>query len=964
MVNKIFIRKTRQGKILKLVRENYLRDDISCLSDLCTSCNQANTIQLNRLDKLPVTSSKLCDFPHYIVFSSDVILNQIDVVESELWKNCIIPLTVHQEVRSKSLAIYHRLKDIMNIPNRKFVLFVNEHHKDTYIERKPGESASAYASRCVLTTCNWYQTHLAELQQQQQQNSKIVKLVYLCNDDENKEAAVKEGLLAYTIAEYVKSLQNHEELVDKLSKVRVDKGDKVGHLFQEHLSQLQLLSGLKTKRFLQGVFYTNTDNYQEGTVNVEGSDKQVLIPNLLLRNRAVSGDVVAIELLQEGDWVCPSKLVCLDDKPDPGDVLLIEETQLPKLQRDPETVQPTGRVVGILRRKWKQYCGTLEPSKHLNEVNHLFIPSDRRIPKIRIETHQAGKLIGQRIYVGVDDWPRYSRYPLGHFVRMLGPLGDKATETEVLLLEHDVPHNTFPIAVLACLPVMPWTISPDEEKKRTDLRHIDVCSVDPPGCTDIDDALHCRELQNGNYEVGVHIADVSYFVRPMSALDREAARRGTTVYLSDQRIDMVPELLSSNLCSLREHEDRLAFSCLWEVTPNGKMLSTRFVKSIIRSRSAFTYAEAQAKIDDESQTDALAQSLRRLLKLSKIMKKARTDRGALTLASAEIRFKLDIETQDPISVVNKSMLDTNSMVEEWMLAANIAAAEKTRKDFPEVAMLRRHPEPPQSNFEPLLQVAKTKGFNVNTRNGKELSDSLEQAQIKDNPYANTLLRMITTRCMMQAVYFCSGTLPENLFLHYGLAAPIYTHFTSPIRRYADIVVHRLLAASIGADTTYQQLLDRKATSILARQLNFRHRMAQYAGRASVALHTNIFFRRRVDDEEAYIIFVKENALTVFLSKYGLEGVIVLPKPPEEPGFVYDSSVPLQKCGNVEFRPLDKILVRISLEKSSIQHEQLVLRLVEPKIEGFSIPSREEDELMEKGKRRSDDAEKEKNKRKK
>lgn len=171
-----------------------------------------------------------------------------------------------------------------------------------------------------------------------------------------------------------------------------------------------------------------------------------------------------------------------------------------------------------------------------------------------------------------------------------------------------------------------------------DCRHLDICSVDPPGCTDIDDALHCRQLDNGNFEVGVHIADVSHFIRPGTAIDKEAGNRSTTVYLTDRRIDMVPELLSSNLCSLRGGVERFAFSCIWEMDEEANVLSTKFHKSIIKSKSAMTYEQAQNLIDDVKDETSVAESLRNLLKLSKILKKRRIDNGALVLASSEIRL--------------------------------------------------------------------------------------------------------------------------------------------------------------------------------------------------------------------------------------------------------------------------------------------------------------------------------------
>ena len=368
---------------------------------------------------------------------------------------------------------------------------------------------------------------------------------------------------------------------------------------------------------------------------------------------------------------------------------------------------------------------------------------------------------------------------------------------------------------------LPWIITPEDVEKRVDLRKVAICSVDPPGCTDIDDALHCIALENGNYEVGVHIADVSHFIRPGTAIDQEAANRSTTVYLTDRRIDMVPELLSSNLCSLRGNVERFAFSCVWEMNDQAEIISTKFHKSIIESKGAMTYEQAQNKIDDPNDNDELAIGLRNLLKLSKILKAKRIANGALLLASSEIRFSVDSETADPIDVEVKQMRETNSMVEEFMLAANISAATKIFQEFPDCAMLRRHPEPPVSNFENLVKAGKQQGFDIKVDSGKNLADTLNSAVDPSNSFLNTMLRMIATRCMMQAVYMASGSVEEAEFKHYGLAVPIYTHFTSPIRRYADVIVHRLLAVAVGADITYPELLDKKKTQEIANNINYR-----------------------------------------------------------------------------------------------------------------------------------------------
>lgn len=415
--------------------------------------------------------------------------------------------------------------------------------------------------------------------------------------------------------------------------------------------------------------------------------------------------------------------------------------------------------------------------------------------------------------------------------------------------------------------------------------------MDPPGCTDIDDALHSRKLPNGNIEVGVHIADVSHFIRPNNAMDLEAASRATTVYLVDKRIDMVPELLSSNLCSLRGNVERFAFSCIWELDEKANILKTKFHKSVIESKAALTYEQAQIIIDDKNLNDDIAVSLRQLNKLAKILKKRRTDNGALVLASPEIRFQVESETAAPIDVEMKEMRDTNSMVEEFMLLANISVAEKIEKEFPEFAMLRRHPTPPQTNFDPLVKSVRHQGFDIDTSTGKALADSLDRIVKPENPYFNTMLRILATRCMLQAQYFISGTLTKPEYFHYGLAAPIYTHFTSPIRRYADIIVHRLLAACIGADSPYAALLDKTKNSQLCNNLNYRNRMAQYAGRASVALNTHLFFRSRTEEVEGYVLFVRKNALQILVPKYGLEGTLYLSSKNEEGGkFVYNEEV--------------------------------------------------------------------------
>nr|XP_030694524.1 exosome complex exonuclease RRP44 isoform X2 [Globicephala melas] len=881
--SRTFLKKTRAGGVMKIVREHYLRDDIGCGASGCAACGSAHegpVLERQPLDRV----SSLCPQPHYLLPDTNVLLHQIDVLEDPAIRNVIVLQTVLQEVRNRSAPVYKRIRDVTNNQEKHFYTFTNEHHRETYVEQLQGETSNDRNDRAIRVAAKWYNEHLKKMSAENQ-----LRVIFITNDRKNKEKAIEEGIPAFTCEEYVKSLTANPELIDRLACLS-EEGNEIDSgkiIFSEHLPLSKLQQGIKSGAYLQGTFRASRENYLEATVWVHGDT---------------------------------------------------EDNKELKTAVSEKMLKPTGRVVGIIRRNWRPYCGMLSKSDIKESRRHLFTPADKRIPRIRIETRQASTLEGQRIIVAIDGWPRNSRYPNGHFVKNLGEVGDKETETEVLLLEHDVPHQPFSQAVLSLLPKMPWSITEKDMKNREDLRQLCVCSVDPPGCTDIDDALHCRELENGNLEVGVHIADVSYFIRPGNALDQESARRGTTVYLCEKRIDMVPELLSSNLCSLRSNVDRLAFSCIWEMNHNAEILKTRFTKSVINSKASLTYAEAQMRIDSATMNDSITTSLRGLNKLAKILKKGRIENGALTLSSPEVRFHMDSETHDPIDLQTKELRETNSMVEEFMLLANISVAKKIHEEFPEHALLRKHPAPPPSNYEILVKAAKSKNLEIKTDTAKALADSLDRADSLTFPYLNTLLRILATRCMMQAVYFCSGM--DTDFHHYGLASPIYTHFTSPIRRYADIIVHRLLAVAVGADCTYPELTDKHKLAEVCKNLNFRHKMAQYAQRASVAFHTQLFFKSKgIVSEEAYILFVRKNALVVLIPKYGLEGTVFFEeKDKPKPRLTYDDEIPSLKIEDTVLHIFDKVKVKIMLDSSNLQHQKIRMSLVEPQIPGISVPT--------------------------
>uniref|UniRef100_A0A8C4VDN9 Exosome complex exonuclease RRP44 n=1 Tax=Gopherus evgoodei TaxID=1825980 RepID=A0A8C4VDN9_9SAUR len=890
LTSRTFLKRTRAGAVMKVVREHYLREDIACGAAACEQCGQQPGEP--RLEAQPSgAASSLCPAPHYLLPDTNVLLSVIT--------NVIVLQTVLQEVRKRSAPVYKRIRDVIANPEKHFYSFTNEHHRETYIEQEQGETSNDRNDKAIRVATKWYDEHLKKINSEE-----TIQVILLTNDRNNKEKAVQEGLIAYTCEEYIKSLIANPDLVDRLACVS-DEGKEIESgriIFSEHLPLSKLQQGIKSGIYFQGTFRANRDNYLEATVWVHGDaeeNKEIIIQGLKNLNRAVHEDLVAVELLAKDQWVAPSSVVLQDEGQNEDDDENEEEKENTlKSSVSKNMLRPSGRVVGIIKRNWRPFCGMLSKSQIKEARRHLFTPADRRIPRIRIETRQASTLEGQRIIVAIDGWPRNSRYPNDS-------AGDKETETEVLLLEHDVPHQPFSQAVLSFLPKMPWSITEEDMKFREDLRYLCVCSVDPP------------ELENGNLEVGVHIADVSHFIRPGNALDQESAKRGTTVYLCEKRIDMVPELLSSNLCSLRSNVDR--YFCMW------------YCHIVFLFKASLTYAEAQMRIDSANMKDNITTSLRGLNKLAKILKKRRVDNGALTLSSPEVRFHMDSETHDPIDLQTKELKETNSMVEEFMLLANISVAKKIHKEFSEYALLRKHPAPPPSNYDILVKAAKSKNLEIKTDSAKALADTLDKAESPEFPYLNTLLRILATRCMMQAVYFCSGM--DNDFHHYGLASPIYTHFTSPIRRYADIIVHRLLAVAINADSTYPELTDKHKLADLCKNLNYRHKMAQYAQRASVAFHTQLFFKNTgVVNEEAYILFVRKNAIVVLIPKYGLEGTVFFEeKDKPKPNLSYNDEVPSLTVENTTFYPFDKVKVNVMLDASNIQHQKIRMALVEPKV---------------------------------
>ena len=898
---------------------------------------------------------------------TNALLTGLDLFEQRFgFYDVIILQTVLEELRNQSLPLYNRVIGLTKSEDKHFYVFFNDFRLETYVAREQGETINDRNDRAVRRAVSWYAEHLQQAVKTNKKAKQCPTIVMLSDDKENLRKAKAEKLTACSLFDYVSGLEDANRLLDMISVSRQGQESRTAageQFYPDYFSLSRTMTGIRAGTLHQGTFNVSPYNYLEGSVHVPAFDKSLLILGRENSNRAVSGDVVVVEVLPKAQWKAPSTKIIEEDmlnryenaetEEGEGEAMVTEQERRALQEEVKKTQgkstegrpQPTARVVGVIKRNWRQYVGHVDGSSSSaanqgrKQQTVFLLPMDKRIPKIRLRTRQADELLGKRVLVTIDSWDQDSRYPVGHFVRSLGDLETKGAETEALLLEYDVQYRPFAKGVLNCLPEegRDWKVPPSLDdpgwKGRSDLRDLLVCSIDPVGCQDIDDALHARPLPNGNFEIGVHIADVSHFVKPNNAMDAEASIRGTTVYLVDKRIDMLPMLLGTDLCSLKPYVERYAFSVIWEITKDAEIVASSFTKSVIRSREAFSYEQAQLRIDDKSQIDDLTQGMRTLLMLSKKLRQKRMDAGALNLASPEVRVQTESETSDPVDVKTKELLDTNSLVEEFMLLANISVAGKIYESFPQTALLRRHAPPPENNFEGLANQLRVKrGLTLRTESSKALADSLDTCVDPKEPFFNTLVRIMATRCMMSAEYFCSGTQSYPEFRHYGLASEIYTHFTSPIRRYADLVAHRQLAAAIEYEQLDVSLHSKPKLEEVCKNINVRHRNAQMAGRASIEYYVGQALKGRVVDEEGFVMKVFSNGFVVFVPRFGIEGLIrIRDLATPEPEGVFDAEeYILRVSGSIklEMALFQKVVVRISdVKEESTGKRKIKLELV-------------------------------------
>lgn len=459
---------------------------------------------------------------------------------------------------------------------------------------------------------------------------------------------------------------------------------------------------------------------------------------------------------------------------------------------------PEGEVVEIVARTKTRFVGTLDVQKHFAFLimDSKFLANDIFIPK---EELKGGKT-GDKAYVEVTEWPKKAKNPVGKVIDILGEAGNNDAEMHAILAEFGLPYK-YPEEVEAAANKIPETFTKEEIASREDFRQTTTFTIDPRDAKDFDDALSIKQLKNGHWEVGVHIADVTFYVTPGDIIDKEGYERATSVYLVDRTIPMLPERLSNGLCSLRPNEEKVCFSVIFDMDEDANVKKSRIVKTIINSDRRFTYEEAQERI--ETGVGDYAEEILTLDKLAKKLRERRYDNGAISFERQEVKFNID-ETGKPLGVFFKESKDSNKLIEEFMLLANRTVAEFVGKVAPskkaKTFVYRIHDLPSTEKMETLANFIRRFGYQIKTEGSKvsvskSINKLLEDVQHKPE---QELISTIAIRAMAKAVYSTSN------IGHYGLAFEYYTHFTSPIRRYPDMMVHRLLVKYLDKERSVSQ----------------------------------------------------------------------------------------------------------------------------------------------------------------
>jgi len=588
--------------------------------------------------------------------------------------------------------------------------------------------------------------------------------------------------------------------------------------------------------------------------------------------------------LIEGQIIITTKGLGFIKDPEAGKDINIDSSKLNKaLNNDKVRVKilsksadlTTGEVIEIISRDREQFVGTVK----LGAEQVLIIPDNRRIHVNFILNKEDVEKVSdnQKVLIKLDTWEKADEKPTGKLLKIFGQKGEHEVEMQSIIYEKGF-QSEFADKIEAEAEALKKLWSPipaDEITKRRDMRDADIMTIDPIDAKDFDDALHIKNLEDGNFEVGVHIADVSHYVTPGTELDRESTERAFSVYLVDRTIPMLPEVLSNDLCSLNPNEEKLAFSAVFKMNTNGDVLDRWFGKTVIKSKKRFSYEEAQAVLDADS--GPFVTELKWLNDMAKKMAKRKKEAGAIEFEKDEIKFELDKDGR-PIRIIKKSRMDTHKLVEEFMLLANREVAKyifEQNKNFGGNnigLMYRVHDVPNPERIADLTIFLKALGYNLPVdEDGEVTAQNINAllAQVTGKP-EETLIKTATVRTMSKAIYS-----PKNTG-HFGLAFDYYTHFTSPIRRYPDLLVHRIVFSYLhGKQLEQKELQHLESSAIRSSQ---REISAAEAERESIKYKQAEFMQDHIGESFAGIISgVTKWGLYVVLNDTLSEGMIHISK---------------------------------------------------------------------------------------
>jgi DIS3-like exonuclease 2 len=607
----------------------------------------------------------------------------------------------------------------------------------------------------------------------------------------------------------------------------------------------QYLIDNKKAGVVEGEIRVNARNNEEAYISNPRGHRDICINRWGLRKQSLHGDFVKV-LFKES-----KSEDATDTESSLNDTLDLESTQSNK--------GIFGCVLEIIeKRHSRRVIGTI--TGNFNKKKVSVVPQDMKVPKIQLKTESLPKYHeDDLVVVEITSWA-YDK-PKGKFIEILGVKGLLSTENSAILIQHNLDPTPFSQEIIDSLPNEDYVIPDEEFKYREDIRKKCIFSIDPETARDLDDAVSCEVLPNGNYEVGVHISDVSFFLKEGSKLDDIVKDKATTIYLVDTVYHMLPLPLCL-LCSLLPGADKVAYSVFWEMNPEtAEIINTRFTRSILNSCAKLSYEHAQMVIEKEDQNwsdfekdfptiynnftvSDVGNVIFKLQKIAKILRTKRIENGALKIDQPKISFKFtnkDQRMEAPIDFYQYCAKDSNRLIEEFMLLGNISVAKKINEKFPKVSLLRRHDPPNATAMKKLIKNLEKHGIAFDTSTSSTILESMENviSNATDRDGMNACLNLLVSKTMSRARYFCSDTAnDEQDFWHYALSIPIYTHFTSPIRRYADILVHRVLNAALDYEPETQRTPEE--IQRLAEICNVQKYAAKLAGGDSCNLYLSHF----------------------------------------------------------------------------------------------------------------------------